>query len=374
MNNKWFKLAIWGFLFLSFYSCSNNEATSDENAVADTVETIRLTKAQLESSGVVLGNVIEMCFHDRIKANGKVIIMPNGRITLSYPFAVGISKVFVNDGDKVSAKQALFSIDGSEVLKLQQDFANAYFKYQALKNEYHRQKELVKDKVVSEKEFQQLENEYYSQQVQYQTLMALLDKIGIDYKQVQNGEIIKEVTIYAPVSAYVKLSNISKGMVVEPNQPIVELYDLSQLTISMSLFEKDAINVHQADTVFFYRLNEKDKVYRAVITQISKVVDNQTHTVMVYAKPVSYESPNLFINSFVQVEIIYHDRFVKALPEEAVLRQDNNYYVYMLKEQHGDSLFIFQKRLVNVGGTDQNYVEILDKINEKVIIKGATIL
>lgn len=204
--------------------------------------------------------------------------------------------------------------------------------------------------------------------------MALLDKIGINYKQLQDGEILKEVNIYAPATGYIKLSNISKGMVVEPNQPIMELYDLSQLTISMPLFEKDAMNVHQADTVFFYRMNEKDKVYRAVITQISKVVDNETHTVIVYAKPISYESLNLFINSFVQVEIIYHDRLVKALPEEAVLRQNNNYYIYILKEQQGDSLFIFQKRMVNVGATDQNYVEVLDTINEKVIIKGATIL
>lgn len=374
MKNKWFKLTIQFFLFLSLFSCSNNNITSDETSYTDTIETISLTKAQLELSEVVLGNIAYRCFHDRIKANGKVIIMPNGKITLSYPFAVEISKIYVNDGDKVSYGQILFSIEGAEILKLQQDFANVYFRFQALKNEYNRQKELIKDKVVSEKEFQQLENEYYSQQVQYQTLMALLDKIGINYKQLQDGEILKEVNIYAPATGYIKLSNISKGMVVEPNQPIMELYDLSQLTISMPLFEKDAMNVHQADTVFFYRMNEKDKVYRAVITQISKVVDNETHTVIVYAKPISYESLNLFINSFVQVEIIYHDRLVKALPEEAVLRQNNNYYIYILKEQQGDSLFIFQKRMVNVGATDQNYVEVLDTINEKVIIKGATIL
>lgn len=133
MKNKWFKLTIHFFLFLSLFSCSNNNITSDETSYTDTIETISLTKAQLELSEVVLGNIAYRCFHDRIKANGKVIIMPNGKITLSYPFAVEISKIYVNDGDKVSYGQILFSIEGAEILKLQQDFANVYFRFQALK-------------------------------------------------------------------------------------------------------------------------------------------------------------------------------------------------------------------------------------------------
>lgn len=355
------------------FSCSEKNNNQKNIVNNDSTEQIILTKTQIETASIELGSLINMCFHERIITNGKVITRPNGKIIFSYPFTVTVKNIFVNDGDRVYKNQPLFSIEGLEILKIQQDYSTAFYKLQTLKTEYERLKNLINDKIVSEREFKQLENEYYAQQTQLNAMEAMLETMEIKPKTILQGNIYREITVYSPVDGFIKINNLSKGMVVEPNTIILEIYDPSQIVIGISMFEKDVINVHQGDTVFFYRLNEKNKIYKGILTQIGKVVDNQTHTLTCYAKPISYEKTELLINSFVQVEILYHDRKVKALPEEALIKQGNDYYVYVLKKQLNDSTFVFEKKFVDIGVTDSHYVEILDTISTKIIVKGANI-
>jgi len=355
-----------------FASCSSNQ---EENKIleTDSVETIVITKEQFEQVGMQLGKVVKQCFHEKIKANGKIVALPEGMVSVSFPLNATLAKIWVADGNNVEKGKPIITLTGNEIIKVQQDYATTYYKYQSLKKDYERQKELVKDNIVSTKDFQQLEMEYKNALIQYKSMLSVLQLMGLNASSIEEGNIEKEIIVKAPISGIVQLKNLIVGNYIEPNVPLFDIVDPSKLQILIPLFEKDAINVHLGDSLIFYRINEKDKLYFAVITSIGKTIDNETHTLRAYAKPISYDKMNLFVNSFVQTEIWYHDKLSLSLPDEALIKENNNYYILELKNKT-DSQFIFIKRNVLVGINDDKRFELLDSVENEVLIKGVSTL
>lgn len=359
-----------------FVSCKDkNPGNSNDDIIElKTDETITLTKEQIINSDIELGYISNKIFYDHYFSNGKITIIPQSQLTISFPYTVRIEKIFVNDGDLVNTNQALFSIGGIEIIKLQQDFSNVYFKFLTLKTEYERQKDLLKENIISQKEYNQLENEYLAYSLQYESYKLLLNNIGIDYKKVQNGKIFDEITIFSKFSGYVKLHKLSLGMIVNPNEAIIDIFNLSDLILAIEMFEKNVVNTKVGDTVIFYRLNDKENQYKAIITQKGKIVNNETHTVIDYAKPLTKNIDKLLINSFVQVDILNNKRTILAVPEEAVQFQDKNYFIFVLKEITKDSSYVFTKKKIKIGETQNNYIQIFDTIKSKIILKGSSTL
>ncbi|NSW44248.1 MAG: efflux RND transporter periplasmic adaptor subunit [Bacteroidales bacterium] len=348
---------------------------NEENNVAntDSIETIVVTKKQFEQAEMQLGKVVKQCFHEKIKANGKIVALPEGMVSVSFPLNATIAKIWVSDGNYVEKGKPIITLTGNEIIKIQQEYATAFYKYQSLKKDYERQKELVKDNIVSTKDFQQLEMEYKNALIQYKSMLSVLQLMGLNASAIEEGNIEKEISIKAPISGIVQLKNLIVGNYVQPNVTLFEMVDPAKLQILIPLFEKDAINAHIGDSLIFYRINEKDKLYYAVLTSIGKTVDNETHTIRAYAKPISYDKINLFVNSFVQTEIWYHDKLSWSIPEEALIKDNSNYYVLELIDKN-DSQFIFLKRNVLLGISDNKRFELLDSVKNDILIKGVSIL
>lgn len=361
-------------ILLILVACGKKKNQPEESTISDTTERITLLKNQIKSGNILIGYADSICFHDRIITHGKIAVLPEGKISISLPFPMILKNVHVKDGDQVKKNQILFTFEGMELIRIQQNFAEVYFKYVQAENDYNRAREQVKNNIISQREFQQFENNYFAQKIQYQSLYILLEKIGINPGKIQEGQIYKTLQYSSPVNGYIELKDLSRQMIVEANQVVAEIYDISQMIISIPVFEKDVSSLKIGDTVFFYRLNNKDVRFKALLSNISKVVNTETHTVTCYARPLINSKDNLFINSFVQVEIIHNDRFVQAVPEEAIIKREKGTYIYELESITQDSTFVFIKKKVQVGKTDQGFTEVFTPLQKKLILKGTALL
>jgi cobalt-zinc-cadmium efflux system membrane fusion protein len=357
---------------LFFVSCNSNDENKNEQKV-DSIETIIVTKNQFEQAQMQLGKIKKQCFHEKIKANGKIVSLPEGMVSVSFPFNATLAKIWVLDGTNVEKGQPIISLSGNEIIKVQQDYATAFFKFQSIKKDYERQKELLNDKIISTKDFQQLETEYKSAMIQYNSMLSLLKLIGMNTSLIEDGKIENEITLKAPINGVVQFKNLTIGNYVQPNITLFEIIDPNKMQLYIPLFEKDAVHIHIGDSLIFYRINEKEKLYFAVITSIGKAIDNETHTVNAFAKPISYDKINLFVNSFVLTEIWYHDKYGWSVPETALQKENQNYFVLELQNRN-DSQYVFKKRFVVTGVSEGERYEILDSIENEILLKGISTL
>jgi len=99
--------------------------------------------------------------------------------------------------------------------------------------------------------------------------------------------------------------------------------------------------------------------------------------VMVAASFWSLLAPGIEMSpgeGFVKAEIITESKIAMALPENAIVESDNEYYVLVLDEENEDSYF-FNQIKVQTGNTANGYTQIIDHQliakTKKVITRGA---
>jgi biotin carboxyl carrier protein len=101
---------------LFFVSCNSNDENKNEQKV-DSIETIIVTKNQFEQAQMQLGKIKKQCFHEKIKANGKIVSLPEGMVSVSFPFNATLAKIWVLDGTNVEKGQPIISLSEMKLLK-----------------------------------------------------------------------------------------------------------------------------------------------------------------------------------------------------------------------------------------------------------------
>lgn len=96
--------------------------------------------------------------------------------------------------------------------------------YEKAKSEYERAKELVKDKIISEREFNQISSDYETAKVAY-------DAIGGGQKG--NG-----VSVLSPINGYLKNIQVKEGDYVEVGQAIATISQNNRLVLRAEVSEK----------------------------------------------------------------------------------------------------------------------------------------
>lgn len=96
--------------------------------------------------------------------------------------------------------------------------------YEVSKKEYERMKELVKNKIVSDKDFAQAEQSYENARLSYEALSKNHSAIG--------------QSITAPIAGYVKSILVKEGDYVTIGQPLVSVTQNRRLFLRAEVSEK----------------------------------------------------------------------------------------------------------------------------------------
>ena len=314
-------------------------------------------------------------FHQVVKANGMFDVPPENRASISSYYGGTVKNIQLLPGERVKKGQILFILENPDYVQLQQDFLEAKGQLTYLKSDYERQKNLVQDRVTSQKSYLKSESEYTVTRVRVESISKKLKLMNIDPNTLTIGNIHTTINIYSPINGYVTKVNITRGAYLNPSEVAITLVDTDHLHLELNIFEKDISKVDIGQPIRFRVQEDIGRQYEAVVHLVNKVVDPENRTIGIHGHLLNEKLSTKFNpGMYVEAEIYTTSESKKSLPQDAIVEVDGQYYVLVL-ESSSNGNYVFAQKEVKTGKSDNGYIEILNyqdfNINAEFLVNGA---
>ena len=330
----------------------------EKNSVEEHSDEIVFTRQQADAIGLEVYNVEPGIFSQVIKTSGQIqsaqgdeatiVAITNGIV--SFPARSIIEGAPVGTGTTIVTISARNLYEGDPVAK-------AKITYETALKEFKRAEGLVKDKIISEKEFEQSRLKYENARTAYEAQATNVTASG--------------VKVTTPISGYIKNRLVNQGEFVSVGQPIATVSKNRRLQLRADVSENyfnELGKIRNANFVVSYN----NKAYRVAdlngrLLSFGKAADETSFYI-----PVTFEFDNIgdFIpGSYVEVYLLATPQNnVISIPVSALTEEQGIYFVYL---QIGEEEFL--KREIAIGESDGKNVRVLSGLStgDKVVIKGA---
>ncbi|WP_347275544.1 efflux RND transporter periplasmic adaptor subunit [Candidatus Kuenenia sp.] len=262
-------------------------------------------------------------------------------------------------GSEVNADETLFIISGAGLTEGNSDtkYKEAKNNYEKNKLDFERAKELVKDNIISQKNFLETQLLYKNAQSAFNT---------IEKNYTAGGH-----KITSPIDGFIKNVLVSEGECVEIGQHIASVSQNRKLILTAEVPQRYFSRLNSISSANF-RTAYHDKIYstdslNGELISYGRSINNDDYYV-----PVNFEIDNngeIIPGSFVEVFLktnVMRDALV--IPYSALIEEQGNYFAYVQTSGEG-----FQKRELKIGVSDGVNVQVLAGIKEgeRVVTKGA---
>lgn len=372
------------FLALLFFSACNNKKSEENKSAADkitkpvdttatSVKQIIFSSDQYRLSGIETGTIEMRNLSNIIKLNGMIDVEPQSMATVSAPLGGYIKTAGLLPGQAVRKGQVLATLENPEFISLQQDYLESKGRLQFLEQEYKRQQKLREEDVNAAKTFQQVESDYKVMQATINGLEQKLALAGIKASAL-HGKITRTANLYAPISGYIKTSNVNIGKYASPTEVLFELIDKNDLRLVLNAFEKDQRKIQVGQTVKFSLANENNFNRTAKVFLIGQSTGDD-RIVPVNCHFTNQKDPDLLPGMYVKAWIETGTEKQYATPSEAIVQLEGKDYLILQIGQSANN-YTFQLEEVKRGIEQEGYTAVtlpesmnIEKI--KVVVKNA---
>ncbi len=363
----YFFLSLIGLAYLQ--ACTKNtDANKKANtSSADSAQTItptgliRVSAEQFKNLHLGMGNFKEMPLNEEIKANGVVDVPPENMASISLPingFVKNISSNNALPGRFVTKGTVLATIESIEFIQMQQDYFQAAAHTGFLEKELERQQSLNAEDIGVKKKLQQAESDFKGNQALVKSLEAKLRVLGTNIAALKKGDISATLNVIAPISGYIKATNINTGKSVAPNDVLFEIISKEHLHVELKILEKDAFKIQKGQKVLIDDTRLGDKVEGTVFL-VGQTFETDTKAINVHVHLTNEQQEQRLIpGMFINARVLTGTRNARTLPESAVLREPDGNFILILEKQN-DKEAVFRKIPVKLGGLQEGNIEIL---------------
>ncbi|MBL0342763.1 MAG: efflux RND transporter periplasmic adaptor subunit [Bacteroidetes bacterium] len=305
--------------------------------------------------------VAKTAFSNIIKTSGQILSAPNDEILVTAK-ATGIIMFSGKQtiiGSAVKVGTPLFTITGGELTEgnIDANYMEAKANYEKMETDYERATELVKDKIISQKDFLQAK-------LDFEKAQTIFNTIAKNYS-------VKGQTVSANISGFVKSTYVTEGQFVEAGTPLATISKNRKLILQVNVSQKYFNNLSAIASANF-KTTDNENVFST--TQLNgKIISyGKSATANSPFIPITFEidnNGNLIPGSVAEV---YLKSFpipdALVLPVSSLIEEQGNFFVYVQTE--GES---FQKREVQLGASDGINFQLLSGVEEgeRVVTKGA---
>lgn len=357
-------------------NCGNKEKSTDTNVTTEAISNeIVLSKQQFESENMQLGQLQEETFSDLVKTNGMVDVPPENKSIVSTFMGGYITKIPLLIGDAVKKGQLVATLENTEFVELQQQYLEIAEQLTYLKNEYERQKKLYNENITSQKNYLRAESDYKSSLANYNGLQQKLRMMNIDPKAVEKGQIISSINLYAPITGSVTKVNVSNGSYVSPATELLEIINTDHIHLELNVFEKDILKVKKNQKINFKVPEASGQIFVAEVHLVGTSID-ENRIIKVHAHIEDEENTNFLVGMFVEADIVTDAKTHLALPNGAISKIDNDYFV-MVVQNKTDTDITFKKEKIDIGAKNEAYTEIINHSTlegKEILTKGGFML
>jgi membrane fusion protein, heavy metal efflux system len=300
-------------------------------------------------------------FAEIIRTAGRIVSAPGDDITIPAK-ANGIVKFSgapLLIGNEVKSGRELLIVAGGDIAEGNLDAAvsNARAQYEKAKTDFENAEELVREQIISQKNFREIRNRFESAEIRYRT--------------VSKNYTSKGLLVTSPMNGYIRNVYVQDGQYVEAGMPLVSLSKNRKLLLVANLSQNYYDRLSSVSSANF-KIAGNDTVYNTTDLNGKKVAFGKSTENNSPFISVTFEidnKANLVPGSVAEVFLKTQTTSEHILvPVEAVMEEQGNLYVYV--QTAGES---FQKRNVKAGGSDGINMQILSGIaeGERVVTRGA---
>jgi membrane fusion protein, heavy metal efflux system len=318
----------FALVLLSMLGCSKNKIQT-ESSSNDTIATnhVTLTTQQQASAGIEVGQPKYDTLSTILRLQGTIDVPPQSVVSLSFPLGGYLKSTTLLPGMRVRKGQVLATLEDMQFIQLQEDYLLAKEKLTLTEAEYMRQRELNSSKASSDKVFEQARAEFASNKILVSALAQKLAVIDINPDGLTPETLSKEVRLRSPIDGYVAKVNVSIGKYTAPTDNLFELIDPRDIHLALTVFEGDLNKIAVGQRVVAYTNDNPKKKYQARV-----IIGNKTLTkerlAEIHCHFEKY-APELAPGMFMNGEVFVQSHDALTVPEEAVVRWENKYYVFV---------------------------------------------
>lgn len=330
--------------------------------------TVTLSEVEMNNGNISVGKAEKGTATSFLKVNGIVDVPPQNLVTISFPIGGYLVSTNLLPGSKVTKGEAIAEMRDQSLIQMQQDFLVAKSRAGFLQKEFERQKMLNSTKTTSDKVLEQTQSDYQTQVILMNALAQKLKMINIDPDKLDESHIRQSVMIYSPINGYVTAVKVNIGKYVNPSDVLFELVNPTDLHLAIKVFEKDLDKVQQGQRILASLVNNPEKKYDAEIILISRNVESDRSALIHchFLHSTEHLLPGMFANAIIETK----NNDAILVPEEAVVRNGNDQYVFIEKKKG-----LFEQLPVKAGTAVNGKIDIqadnIDLLRQNMVIKNA---
>ena len=336
---------------------SSKAAGEHSEPAGEHSDEIILPKAKADAAGVKVSTITPAPFQQVIKTSGQVLAA-QGDESVAVATVAGVVSFRgkVTEGMSVGRGTPLITISSHNIAD-GDPVQRARIAYEVSKKEYERMKSLVKNKIVSDKDFAQAEQNYENARLSYEALAKNHSAIG------QN--------ITAPIAGYVKSILVNEGDYVTIGQPLVSVTQNRRLFLRAEVSEKYYPYLRTISSANF-QTPYNNKVYELKELSGKLLSFGKTSGDNSFYVPVTFEFDNkgeVIPGSFVEVYLISAPiENTLSIPVSALTNEMGIHYLYVQIDEEG-----YRKQEVALGANNGKEVQIIKGLHpgDRVVTQGA---
>lgn len=370
-------VAVFVFFLGALSGCGKNPTPDSEgievNEAPEGATEVFLTAEQFKTMEMEWGSPVQGDFSYQIHVQGTVRVPVEGMQEISAYFGGYVSGLKLMEGQPVKKGETLFYLENPDFIRLQQDYLETTSQLAYLRAEFERHKTLYGEQISAQKNYLKAEADYQGALAKSQSLKKQLSLININTDQLTPETIRSSVPVFSPIDGFVEDVHVVPGGFLPASGEAVSLLNKDHLHIELFLFEKDAPKVHPGQRV---EVSMPDAPNRSVMAEIYVVGQsiNSERQINVHAHVLDEkEEGRLIPGTFVQASVQLDPQRSWALPENALVEVDGDYYILVQKEQTAQGYKLEKLKVIpgarNRGMTAVEAVEGLDE-SSVVLVKG----
>lgn len=351
-------------------SCSNNEINESSLINSEESDLIKISQAQFKSEEMEMGDSKTIYFEDEITCNGYINASRNGIAKVSSHIPGIVESINLSIGNRVKKGQILCTLSSNEFISLQENFMIISANLKVARRDFERNKELYRQNVGSEKDFNNAESEYKSVLAKYNSLNTRLTMLKLNVSRIEKGRLYSVLPIYSPINGFVASRDIVLGEFIDNKKGLMEIVNNSSLQLILSVFEKDIRQIKIGQKVKFSSLGDFNDSYTAIVSSVGHTINDDSKTIQCIAQISNIDSLNFVNKTFVNAKILIANSEAKALPNQSIIKIGKEKSILVL-EKNENEIYYFKKVLITPKKTSNGYTEIEEQEDFKnVLIKG----
>lgn len=311
---------------------------------------------------------------DTITVDGLADVLPSKRTVASAQISGSIARILVDRGQKVRAGEVLAEIISQDFQTLQLDFLRAHLDSELQKQILSNLGE-ARD-AVSQRRLWEVESRLNLANGLRENIRQRLMTFGISEEQLaqlmSTQSLLPALPVRSPIDGIVMDFDKLLGHVVQPDEPVFEIHDLSQVWVQGFVSERDLSKVEVGQPVRVRFVADASSVVSGTIVRSGRSIGQDDRTLSVWIELQQMPRVPMQHNMLARVTIETGRLSAKlAVPRDAIVREGARSYLFI---RNADD--VFERRSVVVGRSDDVSIQILEGLmpGEEVAVGGANSL